>query len=60
MIKYYDGNGKEIKVGDKVELCGEVLETGESEHGFLYVVRKGRKYFLDESMSYDKNIKVVK
>ena len=52
-----------LKEGTLVDICGEVLEVFESQHGFPYVVlfnKKGMSYkhFIENSMM--KHIKVIK
>ena len=52
-----------LKEGMLINICGEVLEVFESQHGFPYVTvsnKKGisYKYFIKKSMM--KDIKVIK
>ena len=52
-----------LKEGMLINICGEVLEVFESQHGFPYVVlfnKKGMsyKYFIEKSMM--KDIKIIK
>ena len=52
-----------LKEGMLVDICGEVLEVFESQHGFPYVTISNKKgilckYFIENSMM--KHIKVIK
>lgn len=52
-----------LKEGMLVDICGEVLEVFESQHGFPYVIvsnKKGisYKYFIEKSIM--KDIKIIK
>ena len=52
-----------LKEGMLVDICGEVLELFESQHGFPYVIvsnKKGisYKYFIEKSIM--KDIKIIK
>ena len=52
-----------LKEGMLINICGEVLEVFESQHGFPYVVLFNKKdmsykYFIENSMM--KHIKVIK